>query len=109
MKSILLAGLIATSLGGAAWADAAGDALSSKAEDCIRSAAPRVAASSQSLTDAVNFLVGDLCGTEVQHANAYAQSIRALDQLKATSATNQLAGITINPATGELNTPPAAC
>jgi hypothetical protein len=106
MKSILLAGLIATSLGGVAKADSTGDALSSRAEECIRSAAPKVAANSQNLSEAVNFLVSDLCGIEVQHANTYEQSLRALDQLKATSASTQLAGITINPATGELNTPP---
>jgi hypothetical protein len=106
MKAMLIAGLIATSLGGAAKADAAGDTLSSKAEECIRTAAPRVASSSQNLSDAVSFLVNDLCGIEVQHANAYAQSLRSLEQLKATSATNQLAGVTIDQKTGELNTPP---
>lgn len=105
MKAILIATLVATSLGGVARADAAGDALASKAEECIRTAAPKVAASSQNLSDAVNFLVNDLCGIEVQHANTYAQSARALEQLKATSATNQLAGVTIDQTTGELNTP----
>jgi hypothetical protein len=106
MKAVVIAVGLVASIAGVAKADVAGDALSAKAEDCIRTAAPRVAASSQSLSDAVNFLVSDLCGIEVQHANAYAQSLRSLEQLKATAATTQLAGITIDQATGELTTPP---
>jgi hypothetical protein len=106
MKAIVIAGVVAASIAGTAKADAAGDALSAKAEQCIQTSAAKVAASAQSLSDAVNFLVNDLCGVEVQHANAHAQSLRSLEQLKATTAPSQLAGITIDPATGELITPP---
>lgn len=106
MRALVIAGILAASTTGMAKADAAGDALSARAEDCIRAAAPKVAASSQSLSDAVTFLVSDLCGVEVQHANAYAQSLRSLEQLKATAATTQLAGVTIDQTTGELRTPP---
>ena len=106
MRTILIAGVVAASLGGAAKADPAGDALTATAEACIRASATKVAANSQNLSEAVNFLVNDLCGVEIQHANAYAQSLRSLDQLKATTASTQLAGVTIDPATGELNTPP---
>ena len=106
MRALVIAAILATSMAGMARADAAGDALSAKAEACIREAAPKVAASSQSLSDAVTFLVNDLCGIEVQHANAYAQSLRSLEQLKATAATTQLAGITIDQTSGELTTPP---
>jgi hypothetical protein len=106
MKPVLLAGLLAVGLGGAAGADPTGDALSAKAQDCITSAAPKVVARSRDLTDTVNFLVNDLCGVEVQHANAYVQSKQALEQLQATTASTQLAGVTIDPTTGELKTPP---
>jgi hypothetical protein len=106
MKAILVAAILATSFGGVAIADPAGDALAAKAEECIKSAAPKVAANSQSLTDAVNFLTNDLCGAEVQHATTYAQSLRSFEQLKATEAPSQIVGIKIDPETGELNTPP---
>ena len=106
MKTVLIAGLIAVGLAGAANADPIGDALAAKAQDCIAAAAPKVAARSRDLTDAVNFLVIDLCGVEIQHANAYDQSKKELEQLQATTASSQLAGITIDPATGELKTPP---
>ena len=106
MRAILISAIVAASVGGIANADPTADALSAKAEECIKAAAPRVAANSQGLTDAVNFLVNDLCGVEIQHANTYSQSTRALEQLKAVTASAQLAGVTIDPATGELNTPP---
>jgi hypothetical protein len=106
MKRVLIAVLFAVGAGGATSADPVGDALSTKAQECITSAAARVAARSHDLTDAVSFLVNDLCSVEIQHANAYAQSKRALEQLQATTASTQLAGITIDPTTGELKTPP---
>jgi hypothetical protein len=106
MKAVLIAGLIAGGLGGAASADPTADALATKAQDCINSAAPKVVARSRDLTDAVNFLVNDLCSVEIQHANAYASSKLELEQLQATTASTQLAGVTIDPATGELKTPP---
>jgi hypothetical protein len=106
MKPVLIAGLMAVGLGGAASADPTGDALSAKAQECITSAAPKVVARSRDLTDAVNFLVADLCSVEIQHANAYAQSKQELEQLQATAASTQLAGVTIDPNTGELKTPP---
>ena len=103
---VLLAGLFAAGLGGAAHADPTEDALAAKARDCITAAAPKVVARAHDLTDAVNFLVNDLCSVEIQHANTYVQSQRALEQLQATTASNQLNGVTIDPATGELKTPP---
>ena len=106
MRHMLIAVLIAMGFGGAAHADPTGDALSAKARDCITAAAPKVAARSHELTDAVNFLVNDLCVVEIQHFNTYAQSKRTLEQLQATAASAQLAGITIDADTGELNTPP---
>jgi hypothetical protein len=106
MKVVLLAVLLAASLGSAAFADPPGDALSAKAKECITSAAASVAARSHDLSDAVNFLVSDLCSVEIQHANAYFQSKRALEQLQATTASNQLAGVTVDTMTGELKTPP---
>lgn len=106
MKLVLIAGLMAVGLGGAASADPTGDALSAQARECITSAAPKVAARSRDLTDAVDFLVTDLCSVEIDHANTYARSKQTLDQLQATAASTQLAGVTIDPTTGELNTPP---
>jgi hypothetical protein len=106
MKSVLIAALVAAGLGRAAFADPTGDALSAKARACITSAAPDVAARSHELTDAVNFLINDLCSVEIQHANAYAHNKKVLEQLQATAASSQLVGVSIDPATGELTTPP---
>jgi hypothetical protein len=106
MRLVLLAGLFAVGLGVTAHADPTEDALSSKARDCITSAAPRVVVRAHDLTDAVNFLVNDLCSVEIQHANTYVQSKRTLEQLQATTAANQLSGVAIDPTTGELKTPP---
>jgi hypothetical protein len=62
----------------AASADPVGEHLTKAAEDCIRAAAPSVVARSQGLSDAVTFLVDDLCAAEVRHAEAYERNQRVL-------------------------------
>jgi hypothetical protein len=83
-----------------------GDALTDKAQACIRAAAPKVASAAQSLTDAVDFLVNDLCSVEIQRAANYAANSQRLADWAATSASAQLVGVSVDPATGDLKTPP---
>lgn len=106
MKAMLLAGIVAAGIVSSAKADPAGDALSAKADECIRAAAPKISSMSQSLTETVNFLVEDLCVEEIKHADAYAGNIRLLEGWRATTAGTQLIGITVDPTSGELKTPP---
>lgn len=84
----------------------AGDALTGKAQACIRAGAPKVVAAAQSLTDAVEFLVNDLCSVDIQRANNYAANAQRLADWAATSASAQLVGVSVDPATGDLKTPP---
>jgi len=82
------------------------DALTGHAQACIRAAAPKVASAAQSLTDAVDFLVNDLCSVDIQRANNYAANLQRLADWAATSASAQLVGVSVDPATGDLKTPP---
>ncbi|HTX51101.1 MAG TPA: hypothetical protein VME40_17140 [Caulobacteraceae bacterium] len=106
-------------------------ALAAKAEACIQSAAPAVAAQPGSLVVGVDFLVDDLCASDVEHYDTYQNSARLIEQLRnaaATPAMNyglvatgaspevlksveadaqaQVDKLTIDPQTGELIEPP---
>ena len=98
--------LMAAIMGGSAAAQPAQDSPTGNAEACIRAGAPAVAQANHGLTDAVDFLVDDLCGVEVQRALSYATSERTLDSWKTQVASAQLAGVSIDADTGELKTPP---
>jgi hypothetical protein len=98
--------LMAAIVGGSAAAQPVQDSPTGKAEACIRAGAPAVAQANHGLTDAVDFLVDDLCGVEVQRALSYATSERTLDSWKTQVASAQLAGVSIDADTGELKTPP---
>ncbi len=116
-------------IAGAAHADPTGERLNKTAEACIRDGAPKVAAQAQGLTDAVSFLIDDLCAQDIRHAEAYARNwglmsvVQAsLPKPKAASAGGdkdaatpapsmaarsiaQLAAVTIDPDTGDLIVP----
>jgi len=105
MRTLLLAVAIATCTLGRATADPAEDALRAKAETCIRSAAPEVAAKADSLMDAV-YAVGWVCGVEVSRVETYDTNARTLADWEGRSSSDQLAGVALDPLTGELKTPP---
>jgi hypothetical protein len=106
MRIIIAAAIAAVCVVGVARADPAGDALSAKAEACIKSAAPEVSRMSADPTAAVGFLVNDLCAVEVQRAESYASNSRMLGELQATMPPVALEKVSIDPVTGELRTPP---
>ena len=105
MRLALLVAAAAMSAATTATAQPPGEALSGKAQDCIRAAAPRVASAAQSLTDAVDFLVNDLCSVDIQRAVNYSANAQRLADWAATSASAQLVGVSVDPATGDLKTP----
>ena len=106
MRTLLLAGALACFSLGAAMADPAEDALKAKAIACIRSAAPEVTAKAESLSDAVNVLVDALCAVQVGRLAAYDANARTLADWQGRSSPAQLAGVALDPLTGELATPP---
>jgi hypothetical protein len=133
MRLFLMMAIAAASFAGAARADAVEDGLTKKADACIRDQAERVSSLSQSLNEAVTFLVDDLCAVQIQHADAYVSSSRMLADWRAAPVrptipvgasgrplndfekrliedaartSDELAQVTINPETGELSTPP---
>jgi hypothetical protein len=106
MKSMLLAAFAVALSATSALADPAGEALDATATACIHAEAAHVAALSPSLTEAVNFVVEDLCGVEIQRTENYAGNQRILAEWQATMPPAVLANIGIDPASGELKTPP---
>jgi hypothetical protein len=108
MKPMLLAALAAAVMlpAAPALADPAGDSLEGLASACIRAQAAQVSAMSPSPNDAVNFLVDDLCGVQIQRAENYASNQRVLAAWQATMPAGALANISVDPASGELKTPP---
>jgi hypothetical protein len=102
------------------------------AEQCLRSNAARATAASQTLTEAVTFLVDDLCASEISRSNTYQASVKTLEAMQADppkpkytiSATHPVLSdfeqqqnadsehqaalvkqAKVNPTTGELDTP----
>jgi hypothetical protein len=133
MRQLLMMAFVAASVAGAARADAIEDGLTKKADACIHDQAARVTGLSQTLNEAVGFLIDDLCAVQIQHAETYASSARMLADWRAapirtsipvgvggrplndfekrlvedaSRTSDQLAQVTINPETGELNAPP---
>jgi hypothetical protein len=106
MRAILLSCAATVLLAHPALADPAGGGLSAKAEACIRSEAPVVSRMTATLTDAVNFLISDLCGVEVSRAENFEANSRTVSQLQATMPAPALAGVSVDPNTGDLKYPP---
>ena len=105
MKTYALAVAVAAAAVGVAHADPAADGLSAKAEACIRAAAPEVSRLTPNPSEAVTFLVGDLCAVEIQRAEAYAGNARTLAELQASMPPAAVANVSLDPVTGELKTP----
>ncbi|HZZ32618.1 MAG TPA: hypothetical protein VFE10_11565 [Phenylobacterium sp.] len=108
MKSMLFAALAAAVIlpAATALADPAGEALEAKADACIRAQAPQVSAITPSPNEAVTFLVDGLCGVEIQRAETYNSNQRVLAQWQATMQAAALANVSVDPASGELKSPP---
>ncbi len=106
MRAALLATTMLLATVRTALADPVEDALYQKANSCIEINAAKVGALSPNPHEAVNFLVDDLCVTDISHIENYAQNAQTLTQWRATQAASQLAGVSINSTTGELITPP---
>jgi hypothetical protein len=105
MKPLLLAVVFASCTLGRAAADPAEDALREKAESCIRSAAPDVAAKAEGVEDAIQG-VALLCNVEIARVVNYDANARLLADWQGRSSPAQLAGVALDPLTGELRTPP---
>jgi hypothetical protein len=106
MKSLLLAVAVAACSLGRAAADPAEDALKAKAEACIRSAAPEAAAArAEGIQDAIE-AVGWLCNVEISRVEDYDANARLLADWQGRSSPAQLAGVELDPLTGELRIPP---
>jgi hypothetical protein len=105
VKRLLLA-ISITAFATTARADPAGDALFAKAADCIRANAGEVAAKSRDLMDATQFLVNGVCVVEISHVDNYAANLRTLTGWQAKNSSSQLAGVSLDPITGDLVTPP---
>lgn len=113
--------------------DDPGAVLRAAAEQCLHANAPRVTAATQTLTEAVSFLVEDLCVQQISRASQYQVSVKTLATLQAnppkprftTSADHPTLGsyeqqqnadaerqavlvkeLKVDPETGELVTPP---
>lgn len=106
MRLVLLACSAAILFAHPALADPAGDALNASADQCIRSQAPAVSRVTPNPTDAVTFLVNDLCGVEIQRATNYETNARMLIDLRANLPPSAITGVSLDPASGELHTPP---
>jgi hypothetical protein len=105
MKPLLLAVAIAACTVGRVAADPAEDALRAKAEACIRSAAPDVAAKAEGVEDAIQG-VARLCNVEIARTINYEANARTLADWQGRSSSAQLVGVALDPLTGELKTPP---
>ena len=110
MRAIIgaLAGAAALTLAQAALADPAGEGFERAADDCIRGNATRVAAQSASLSDAVSFLVDDLCAPDIRHAEAYQRNVELLGVLRTREGSKDAAaagGAALDPKTGDLTIP----
>lgn len=80
------------------------------AEVCLRAEAPRAARAEASVKAAVDLLLEDLCGGEVERASLYAHNIDALARFTPQSerAAAGLSAARVDPETGEIVNPPAA-
>ena len=105
MKMLLLGVAMAACPLADASADPAIDALKAKAEACMTSKAPDVAAKAENVTDAVGALSW-VCGVEIARVDAYDKNARTLADWEGRSSSTQLAGVSLDPVTGELRIPP---
>ena len=80
------------------------------AEVCLRAEAPRAAKAEASVKLAVDLLLEDLCGGEVERASLYAHNIDALTRFTPQSerAAAGLSAARVDPESGEIVNPPAA-
>jgi hypothetical protein len=87
MRALLLGlGLAALAAPAIAGVDANLVALHAKAEGCISSHAVEVDRASNSLTEAVDFLVNDLCAPEISAVQKYRQNTRTIATMKGFTA-----------------------
>ncbi len=79
------------------------------AEVCLRAEAPRAARAEASVKLAVDLLLEDLCGGEVDRAALYAHNVEALGRFTPQSERTAagLSGARVDPETGEILDPPA--
>ncbi|HEV2364356.1 MAG TPA: hypothetical protein VGS12_09200 [Caulobacteraceae bacterium] len=111
MRAIIGAAVAAATLALAqtARADATGDRLERAADDCIRTASAQVVAQSASLSDAVTFLVDDLCAPDIRHAEAYQRNVQLLGVLRTRGKDSKDAAAAgeaaLDPKTGDLTIP----
>ena len=105
MRLLLLAIVMAACTLDGASADPAGDVLKAEAQASITVAAPEVAAKADNLTDAM-YAISWLCGVEMARVDAYDKNARTLADWVGRSSSTQLAGVSLDPVTGELRTPP---
>lgn len=80
-----------------------------RVEQCLRAEAPRAARAEASVKLAVDLLLDDLCGAEVERAALYAHNLDALARFTPQSerAAAGLGGARVDPETGEILNPPA--
>jgi hypothetical protein len=81
-----------------------------RVEQCLRLQAPWAARAETSVKLAVDLLIEDLCGAEVERASLYAHNLDALARFTPGSerAAVSLMGARVDPETGEIDNPPAA-
>lgn len=84
--AIALGGVLSATSALSAPPPAAEEALARKAESCVKERAPEVARYAKSMTEAVDFLVDDLCAVSIGHYRAYRQSAAWLQTMTANSS-----------------------
>jgi len=80
-----------------------------RAEQCLRNEAPRAARVETGVKLAVELMLEDLCGAEVERASLYAHNLDALARFTPQSERTAagLGGARVDPETGEIVNPPA--
>jgi len=80
-----------------------------RAEQCLRAEAPRAARAEAGVKLAVDLMLEDLCGAEVERAALYAHNLDALARFTPQSERTAagLGGARVDPETGEIVNPPA--
>jgi hypothetical protein len=88
---------------------AAEAAVVARAEQCLRTEAPRAARAEAGVKLAVDLMLEDLCGAEVERASLYAHNLDALARFTPQSERTAagLGGARVDPETGEIVNPPA--
>jgi hypothetical protein len=80
--------------------DDPGAVLKAAAEQCLRSNAVRVTPATQTLTEAVSFLVEDLCATEIARSVEYRTSMKMLAAMQANPPKPQFTTSAAHPTLG---------